>query len=93
MLKVSQILVIALGLSSVVVGITGCGQRGSLYMPTEPAAANRATLPELVIPGARKPSNTAPASATPSNPAAPASDATESAPATLPAEKTTEPTK
>lgn len=28
----------------------GCGQRGPLYLPTDPAAANRATLPELLNP-------------------------------------------
>jgi len=95
MLKVPQILVIALGLSWVGVGITGCGQRGSLYLPTEPAAANRATLPELVIPGSRKaPGATpAPAPANTSPAAAPAPDATEPAPATAPADKTTEPAK
>ena len=30
---------------------TGCGQRGPLYLPTEPAAANRATLPQVLTPG------------------------------------------
>jgi predicted small lipoprotein YifL len=78
MLKVTQILVIALGLPSVVVGITGCGQRGGLYMPTEPAAANRATLPDLVIPGTRKPSTTSPAPA-PSTAPAPDEQPTEPA--------------
>ncbi len=28
----------------------GCGQRGSLYLPTDPAAADRATLPQLMNP-------------------------------------------
>ncbi|RYF61389.1 MAG: hypothetical protein EOO27_02250 [Comamonadaceae bacterium] len=28
-----------------------CGQRGPLYMPTDPAAAQRATLPQTVVPG------------------------------------------
>jgi len=27
-----------------------CGQRGPLYLPTDPAATRRATLPETVIP-------------------------------------------
>jgi len=30
--------------------LTGCGQTGTLYLPTEPAAANRATLPESLWP-------------------------------------------
>ncbi|MEJ8846556.1 LPS translocon maturation chaperone LptM [Variovorax rhizosphaerae] len=95
MLKVPQILVIALGLSWVGVGITGCGQRGALYLPTEPAAANRATLPEVVIPALRKPPTAAPAPApartgtapTATDPAATDSNATDST------EKTTEPAK
>ena len=32
------------------VALGGCGQKGPLYLPTEPAAANRATLPELLLP-------------------------------------------
>ncbi|TFY99010.1 LPS translocon maturation chaperone LptM [Ramlibacter humi] len=28
-----------------------CGQRGPLYLPKEPAAANRATLPQVLMPG------------------------------------------
>lgn len=31
--------------------LAGCGQRGPLYLPTEPAAANRATLPQVLTPG------------------------------------------
>jgi predicted small lipoprotein YifL len=31
-------------------GLGGCGQTGVLYLPTEPAAANRATLPQSVWP-------------------------------------------
>jgi hypothetical protein len=31
--------------------LAGCGQRGPLYLPTEPAAANRATLPQVLVPG------------------------------------------
>lgn len=30
--------------------LCGCGQKGSLYLPTEPAAAGRATLPQSLIP-------------------------------------------
>lgn len=30
--------------------ITGCGQKGPLFLPTEPAAAQRATLPQTLNP-------------------------------------------
>lgn len=30
--------------------LSGCGQTGNLYLPTEPAAANRATLPQSMWP-------------------------------------------
>jgi len=61
MLRARQILVrtIALALSTAALG---CGQRGPLYLPTEPAAAQRATLPETLNPAASR----APAPATPS---------------------------
>ncbi|MEY4265844.1 MAG: Prokaryotic lipoprotein-attachment site, partial [Pseudomonadota bacterium] len=29
--------------------LAGCGQSGALYLPTEPAAAQRATLPQTLI--------------------------------------------
>ena len=48
MLLIRQILVRALVLAAGTVAtatLVGCGQRGPLYMPTEAAAANRATLP------------------------------------------------
>ena len=50
MLKVRQILVSAVGLFILGVGLAGCGQKGELYLPTDPAAANRATLPSLLRP-------------------------------------------
>ncbi|RZI75271.1 MAG: hypothetical protein EOP80_09225 [Variovorax sp.] len=59
MLKVRQILVSALGLVVAGVALSACGQRGPLYLPTEPAAANRATLPDLVRPGTRTPNDAA----------------------------------
>ncbi|VWX58088.1 putative lipoprotein [Burkholderiales bacterium 8X] len=37
------------------VALTGCGQRGPLYLPTDAAAKGRATLPDLLTPGS--PSN------------------------------------
>ncbi|RYF73636.1 MAG: hypothetical protein EOO22_08575 [Comamonadaceae bacterium] len=60
MLKVRQILVSALALVVAGIGTAGCGQRGPLYLPTEPAAANRATLPDLVRPATRTPNDTTP---------------------------------
>ncbi|WP_240651284.1 lipoprotein [Variovorax sp. 553] len=64
----------------IVVGTAGlvaaCGQRGALYLPTDPAAAGRATLPELMTPDSLRPS-----SSTSSNQAAPTPAAAASAPA------------
>ncbi|MDM0114448.1 lipoprotein [Variovorax sp. J22R133] len=76
MLRVRQILVSAIGLSVLGVGLAGCGQRGPLRLPTEPAAANRATLPQTLTPsipgtGSKTDSTKAPAGA----PAAPAANA------------------
>jgi predicted small lipoprotein YifL len=54
MLNVRQILMSAApvlsGLVFLCFGLVGCGQRGSLYLPKEPAAANRATLPQVLTP-------------------------------------------
>lgn len=57
MLQTSRILVSALnhgvcaGIAALMLlGLAGCGQTGTLYLPTEPAAANRATLPESLWP-------------------------------------------
>ena len=33
-----------------VTALGACGQQGALYLPTEPAAANRATLPQTLLP-------------------------------------------
>jgi predicted small lipoprotein YifL len=33
-----------------VVALTGCGQKGPLYLPSGEAAANRATLPQTLNP-------------------------------------------
>lgn len=56
--------------------LAGCGQTGALYLPTEPAAAQRATLPQAlwpVMPERPKPAAAAPAPApTASGPAHPA---------------------
>jgi predicted small lipoprotein YifL len=48
----SQILVSRIALAAcMAASLYGCGQQGPLYLPTEPAAANRATLPETLRPG------------------------------------------
>jgi predicted small lipoprotein YifL len=78
MLNVRQILVSAIGLAIVGVALAGCGQKGALYLPTEPAATNRATLPGLLIPGSRN----ADGAASPGTGAAPAPAAGSSAPVT-----------
>ena len=52
--------------------LTGCGQTGRLYLPTEPAATNRATLPESLWPVMPKKKENAEPGATPPT-AAPAS--------------------
>lgn len=36
--------------AAVALMLSACGQKGSLYLPTEPAAAGRATLPQSLIP-------------------------------------------
>jgi len=51
MLNVRQILVSAAGLTLIGVALAGCGQKGSLYLPTDPAAKGRATLPQALLPG------------------------------------------
>jgi len=52
----------AVGLAAIGVGLAGCGLKGPLYMPTVPEAANRATLPSLILPSTRsEAATTAPA--------------------------------
>jgi len=49
---IARILVTALALAgSMASGLVGCGQRGALYLPTEPAAQDRASLPQILTPG------------------------------------------
>ncbi len=51
MLKAFQILVRRFALvASVAVLLVACGQRGPLYLPQSPAAAQRATLPQTLLP-------------------------------------------
>jgi predicted small lipoprotein YifL len=68
MLNVCQILVIAslrrVALAaSVVAMLAACGQKGPLFLPTDPAAQGRATLTETIRPAAKAPAS--PASAPP----------------------------
>jgi predicted small lipoprotein YifL len=58
MLNVRQILVSAIGLSVVGVALVGCGQKGPLYLPTDPAAKGRATLPGLLVPDSSRSGST-----------------------------------
>lgn len=61
----------AVGLCAIGVGLAGCGLKGPLYMPTVPEAANRATLPSLLLPSTRRDAATAaPADAAVTPPAA-----------------------
>ncbi|MES2531067.1 MAG: lipoprotein [Pseudomonadota bacterium] len=50
MLNVRQILVIGASLTALGVGLSGCGLKGPLYLPTDPAASQRATLPQVLTP-------------------------------------------
>ncbi|HMN20342.1 MAG TPA: lipoprotein [Ottowia sp.] len=54
------------GLAAILL-LTACGQKGALYIPNTPAAAQRATLPQTVFGGA----TAAPATPTSQPPAAP----------------------
>lgn len=57
--------------------IAGCGQKGPLYLPTEPAAAGRLTLPQTLNPVGSTSSPASPGvSPAPGIPASPASAAT-----------------
>jgi len=50
MLIMQRILVMAIALAGGMAALAGCGQKGALFIPTEPAAANRATLPQTLRP-------------------------------------------
>ena len=49
MLRASQILVRSFALALCAASLGACGQRGPLYLPTAPEAAQRATLLELGV--------------------------------------------
>lgn len=51
MLRASQILVRTIALAASAAALAACGQRGPLYLPTTPAASERATLPQTLKPG------------------------------------------
>jgi len=60
--------------------LVACGQRGALYLPTDPAAAGRATLPQLMTPDSLRSSSSSSSEAAPAPAAAasaPASNSTE----------------
>lgn len=64
MLRATQILVRALALAaSAAALLAGCGQRGPLYLPTDPAANERASLPQSLTPASAPASKGAPPSA------------------------------
>ncbi|MBK8073235.1 MAG: lipoprotein [Ramlibacter sp.] len=48
----SRILVMALFLACGAASLQACGQKGPLYLPDTPSAAQRATLPQTLRPGA-----------------------------------------
>jgi len=66
MLHSKQILVRLIALvvlgAVTLLGASGCGQTGALYLPSDPAAAQRATLPEILTPGLPAPKQESPAS-------------------------------
>jgi predicted small lipoprotein YifL len=43
----------ACAVTAVLASLAACGQRGPLFIPNDPAAANRATLPQILIPDVR----------------------------------------
>jgi len=61
MLKVPQILVRVIVLVVGAAAIAGCGQKGRLFIPTEPAAGQRAPLVQTLRPDWARTRDTAPA--------------------------------
>ncbi|MCO5110558.1 MAG: lipoprotein [Burkholderiaceae bacterium] len=64
MLRAIQILVSAFVLAASVASLGACGQRGPLFLPTEGAAQQRATLPQTLTPGTATPPSAAASTAT-----------------------------
>ena len=50
MLRIPQIVCKAIVLAAGAALLAACGQKGPLYLPQDPAAANRATLPQTMDP-------------------------------------------
>ncbi|MDO8278600.1 MAG: lipoprotein [Burkholderiaceae bacterium] len=67
MLSVRQILVSAIVLAASTAALSGCGQKGALFLPTGAAAAQRATLPQLLRPGATDAGPSVPAALPPAS--------------------------
>jgi len=42
-----------LAAAAALASLAACGQRGPLYLPTDPAAAGRPTLPQILVPDVR----------------------------------------
>ena len=59
MLRFTQILVSVMIVGPSVLILGACGQQGALYLPTDRAAAGRATLPETLLPSAAHKSSNA----------------------------------
>jgi len=57
--------------AAVVAALAACGQKGPLFLPTDPAAAGRATLPETLSPSTSVSSPRSAASAPATGKAAP----------------------
>jgi len=51
--------------------VGGCGQKGALYLPDSPAAAQRASLPQTVFGGAKSTPAPARAASVPASPPSP----------------------
>ncbi|MDE1553899.1 lipoprotein [Comamonas aquatica] len=60
MLNAPQILVRCIALAVCTAALAACGQRGPLYLPTDPAAQGRASLPDTVLPNTPAPGTTPP---------------------------------
>ncbi|MDD2711664.1 MAG: lipoprotein [Simplicispira sp.] len=78
MLKALQILAKRIALATSVALLCACGQRGPLYLPSDPAATQRATLPQTLTPDTLR--TTAPASAPLSAPLSATPPASRTAP-------------
>ncbi len=58
--------ILAIAASLILAGpLAGCGQKGPLYIPHTPAAAQRATLPQTVFGGGQPPAAPASRASTP----------------------------